>query len=150
MGEGFYHGSYDISRGFAYSKLRILHGSNYTAYFSDALLMAAWTDGSLNEVAEKPSWWRRDEPGLRLKKSTIELRVTDDGLELVVPDDFALDSSAKTAIEKEFPTFNGVHLTIAQTERDGAWPRGSSWPTHRDRLAAAGWTAVTSPVIPVL
>ena len=82
--------------------------------------MAAWTDGSLNEVAEKPSWWRRDEPGLRLKKSTIELRVTDDGLELVVPDDFALDSSAKTAIEKEFPTFNGVHLTIAQTERDGA------------------------------
>ena len=120
VGEGFYHGSYDTSRGFAYSKLRILHGSNYTAYFTDALLMAAWTDGSLKEVAEKPSWWRRDEPGLRLRKSAIEVRMTDDGLELVVPDDFALDSSSKTAIEKEFPTFNGVHLPIAQTERDGA------------------------------
>ena len=61
--------------GFAYSKLRILHGSSYTAYFTDALLMAAWTDGSLDKVAEKPSWWRRDDPGLRLRKSKVELRV---------------------------------------------------------------------------
>lgn len=121
VGDGFYHGSYDASRGFAYAKLRILHGSNYTAYFTDALLMAAWTDGRLVQIVGEPSWWRRhlDDPGLRLKKSKVKLRVAEDGFEVVMPDGFTLDATAAAAFENEFPGSDGVHLRVAQTDRDG-------------------------------
>ncbi|WP_158677197.1 hypothetical protein [Arthrobacter sp. PGP41] len=63
-GDGYYNGTYDSTTGgFAYQRLRMLHGSNYNAYFSDALLHAAWVDGSLGSDAEEPSWWHRDDPG---------------------------------------------------------------------------------------
>jgi hypothetical protein len=141
VGEGFYHGSYDASRGFAYSKLRILHGSSYAAYFTDALLMAAWIEGSLEKVSEKPSWWHEYDRGLCLKKSKIELRVTDDGFEVLVPDGFTLDATATAAVANEFPGFDGVHLRVAQTDRDGVLVDAEDRVQRISRLVVALATA---------
>jgi hypothetical protein len=105
-GDGYYDGTYDSTiGGFAYQRLRMLHGSNYNAYFSDALLHAAWVNGSLGSDAEKPSWWHRDDPGLTLKKSRIEIRCDDDAFELVLPADpetvEAKVASALTAFDSD-------------------------------------------------
>ncbi|WP_141013054.1 DUF262 domain-containing protein [Nocardioides sambongensis] len=86
-GDGYYNGTYDRARGgFGYRHLRILHGSSYIAYFSDALLRASWVEGRLTDVAEEPSWYRGYERGLTLKKSRLEIRCEEDGYQLV-PDD---------------------------------------------------------------
>ena len=47
VGEGYFHNNgYDEARGgFSYGRLRMLHGGSYNAYFSDALLRAAWVEG---------------------------------------------------------------------------------------------------------
>jgi hypothetical protein len=85
-GDGYYHGHYhETAGGFGYGRLRLLHGSHYNAYFTDALLHAAWIEGELGDVAEEPSWWRREDPGLTLKESRIEIRCLDDAYELVLP-----------------------------------------------------------------
>ena len=118
-----------------------MHGSSYTAYFTDALLMAAWTAGRLDEVAEQPSWWHRYDHGLRLKKSKVELRVADDGFEIVVPDGFSLDAAATAAIVNEFPGFDGVHLRVAQTDRDGVLVDAEDRVQRISRLVAALATA---------
>ena len=95
-GDGYYHGRYDeTAGGFSYGRLRLLHGSHYNAYFSDALLHAAWIEGDLGDVAEEPSWWRHEDPGLTLKESRIEIRCDDDAYELVLPvDDEAVRGAA--------------------------------------------------------
>ena len=86
-GDGYYNGTYDrATGGFGYRHLRILHGSSYIAYFSDALLRASWVEGRLTDVAEEPSWYRGYERGLTLKKSRLEIRCEEDGYQLV-PDD---------------------------------------------------------------
>jgi hypothetical protein len=118
-----------------------LHGSSYAAYFTDALLMAAWTEGSLEKVSEKPSWWHQYDRGLCLKKSKVELRMTDDGIEIVVPDGFALDATATAAIAKEFPGFDGLHLPVAQTDRDGVLVDAEDRVQRISRLVAALATA---------
>ena len=66
VGEGYFHNDgYDETRGgFSYGRLRMLHGGSYIAYFSDALLRAAWVEGNLADVAREPKWWHRDDPGM--------------------------------------------------------------------------------------
>jgi hypothetical protein len=87
-GEGYFHNAgYDEGRGgFSYSRLRLLFGGSYNAYFSDSLLRAAWVAGGLRADVDEPRWWHRDDPGLALKKSRVEIRCDDDGYELVLPE----------------------------------------------------------------
>lgn len=99
-GEGYYHGAYDATQGgFDLGSLRILHGSNYNAYFSDALLRAAWIDCTLGDVADEPSWWHQDNPGLTLKKSRIDVVCENDGFTLALPiDGESLGAAVTTAL----------------------------------------------------
>ena len=89
MGEGYFHNNgYDESRGgFSYGRLRMLHGGSYNAYFSDALLRAAWVEGDLADIAREPKWWHRDDPGMGMSQSSVEIRCLNDSFEVVVPED---------------------------------------------------------------
>ena len=49
-GNGYYNGQYDAASGFNYGQLRILHGDHYGASYTDALLHAAWVEGSLDPI----------------------------------------------------------------------------------------------------
>ena len=68
-------------------------GDHYGASYTDALLNAAWVEGSLGADAEPPTWWQpearqgRDNPGLTLKRSLVEVRCNDDAFELVLRGD---------------------------------------------------------------
>lgn len=94
QGEGYYHGErYDVTKGgFTLGRLRKLHGFNYQSRFTDAILAAVWDelhnampDVAVEQLVEEPSWWHRDDPGMRLKRSQIEIRNLDEGFEIVVP-----------------------------------------------------------------
>lgn len=100
-GEGYFHGKdYDSKLGgFRYARLRLLRGASYTAYFSDALLRAAWEEGELGSDVEDPHWWHLDDPGLTLKKSRIEIRCDEDAFVIVAPAD-GDDADAKSIIER--------------------------------------------------
>jgi hypothetical protein len=120
-GDGYYDGQYDAhAGGFRCGRLRLLHGSNYNAYFSDALLRAAWIEGELGAAAEEPSWWHRNDPGLTLDKSRIEIRCLDDGFELVLPSDNEEIAAQAMAGLGEFPGSSGNRVLIKQTPVDGA------------------------------
>jgi hypothetical protein len=119
-GDGYYNGRYEATTGgFTYGRLRLLHGSHYNAYFSDALLLAAWIEGGLGDVAEEPSWWRRDDPGLALNKSRIEIRCDDDAYELVLPaDDEGLMSVIGSAL-RPFGLDDQLRVAVQQELNDG-------------------------------
>jgi hypothetical protein len=119
-GNGYYHGRYDRALGgFSYGHLRILHGSNYSAYFSDALLRATWVEGDLRAVADDPSWWRRTDRGLTLKNSLIEIRCEDDGFDLVLPtDDGAMEEEVGQVLAL-FDTSDPLHALVPQELVDG-------------------------------
>ena len=119
-GDGYYNGRYDVDTGgFSYRRLRLLHGSNYAAYFSDALLRAAWVEGGLGPVAEEPSWWHRDDPGLTLKKSRIEIRCDDDAFEVVLPtDDDGLKDDVAAALSS-FKTDGRGRVHVDQQSQGG-------------------------------
>ena len=70
--------------GFGYANLHILNGSHYSAYFSDALLLAAWTEGGLSDVASKPRWLRQN-TGMAVRR--IAIKSAEDGFTVHVPDD---------------------------------------------------------------
>ena len=79
VGQGYFHGAYDESTGgFAYADFHILHGNHYSAYFSDALLLAAWTEGRLRTSPRSPggtastrAWrWGESRFGARRTAST--------------------------------------------------------------------------------
>jgi hypothetical protein len=107
-GDGYYNGAYAAADGgFGYGRLRMLHGSNYSAYFSDALLRAAWTEGGLADVAEEPTWWHRDDPGLTLRESRVEIRCLDDAFELVMPEGHDSDQAAIDKAVAELNAANG-------------------------------------------
>lgn len=128
-GDGYYNGRYDgASGGFSYRRLRILHGSNYNAYFSDALLHAAWNDGSLGSDAEEPSWWHRDDPGLTLKRSRIEIRCDDDAFELVLPED---SQSVETKIDKALAAFDSDDQSQVLVKQK---PEGGRLVDREDRI----------------
>ena len=77
----------------------MLHGGSYIAYFSDALLRAAWVEGNLSSAAREPKWWRRSDPGMVMKHSAVEIRCVDDGFEIVgPPDDPEMTTRALDAI----------------------------------------------------
>jgi hypothetical protein len=112
-GDGYYNGAYDATGGgFSCGRLRMLHGSNYNAYFSDALLRAAWYEGGLDDVAEEPTWWHRDDPGLTLTASRVEIRCVDNGFEFVIPEG---DDSSHTAVGQALKGFNAAEAD------DGKW-----------------------------
>lgn len=121
VGEGYFHNQgYDKDRGgFSYGRLRMLHGGSYNAYFSDALLRAAWIEGNLTSVAHQPHWWHRDDPGMRMNHSTVEIRCLNGSFELVLPTD---DEATTTKAVGALQTFDGAHenrIHIQQTDRDG-------------------------------
>ena len=101
VGQGFYQGEYDAADGgFGYARLHILHGTHYTSYFSDALLLAAWTDGGLADVASKPQWYRED-TGMAVRQAAI--RCVEDGFTVQVPDDAG--DEIREAVERVRKTY---------------------------------------------
>lgn len=84
-GEGYYHGSqFDrVKGGFTLGRLRMLHGYNYQSRFTDVILAAVRSEGQFEAAVDEPSWWHREDPGMRLKKSGIEIRNIDSGFELL-------------------------------------------------------------------
>lgn len=126
-GEGYYHGDrYDFSKGgFTLGRLRMLHGHNYQSRFTDAILNAVWgelnetwTEDSFADRAEEPSWWHRDDPGMRLKQSQIEIRNIDDGFEVVVPDEKAETLDAFLAA---YPNVLGRVVHVSGIDEGGRW-----------------------------
>lgn len=121
VGEGYFHNTgYDESQGgFSYGRLRMLHGGSYNAYFSDALLRAAWIEGNLGEIAREPRWWHRDDPGMSMNRSAVELRCVGDGFELVLPvEDGATSALALSAIQ-QFPRVKDNRVLVEQEVRNG-------------------------------
>ena len=105
MGEGYFHNAgYDETRAdSAMARLRMLHGGSYTAYFSDALLRAAWIEGDLGAIAREPRWWHRDDPGMGMKHSAVEIRCVDDGFDVVLPVRRQLDLGNGLERHQPFP-----------------------------------------------
>lgn len=102
VGQGFFHGEYDpADGGFGYARLHILHGSHYSAYFSDALLLAAWTEGGLDDVASKPQWYREN-AGMAVRRAAI--RCVEDGFTVEVPDD--ADAEVRAAVARIGETYS--------------------------------------------
>ncbi|MFW5473165.1 DUF262 domain-containing protein [Knoellia sp. CPCC 206450] len=121
VGEGYFHNQgYDATRGgFSYGRLRMLHGGSYNAYFSDALLRAAWVDGGLTDLAREPKWWHRDDPGMGMRHSAVEIRCVDDGFEVVLPnEDDDVAARVMTALES-FAGSIGSRVVLKQDEHDG-------------------------------
>lgn len=119
-GDGYYNGTYDATTGgFAYRRLRLLHGSNYSAYFTDVVLHAAWIDGPLGDVAEEPSWWHRDDPGLTLRESRIEIRTDEDAFDVVLPDGDEVTASKVDKVLAAFDCDDGLRVLVRQSVRDG-------------------------------
>lgn len=120
-GNGYYHGRYDVATGFNYGRLRILHGDHYGASYTDALLHAAWVDGSLESHAARPTWWQpearqgRDNPGLTLKQSSVEIRCKDNAFELVLRmEDKDLETRIQHALVDAGLPFDGQLVSIEQ------------------------------------
>lgn len=120
VGDGYFHGEhYDPALGgFSYARLRRLHGANYSAYCSDALLHAAWTEGALGSDVEEPSWWHRDDPGLTLKKSRIKIWCDENAFELVVPED-ALIANTVADVTSTFQTDDKMRVLVRQQPTNG-------------------------------
>ena len=126
-GDGYYNGRYDATSGFSYGQLRILHGDHYGASYTDALLHAAWVEGSLGSDSEPPTWWQPearlgcDNPGLTLKRSSIEVRCNDAAFELVLrTDDKDLESRVGQALEAAGFPHAGLLVPVEQ-QPDGDW-----------------------------
>jgi hypothetical protein len=121
VGDGYFHGKhYDPALGgFSYARLRLLHGANYNAYFSDALLHAAWTEGALGSVVEKPSWWHRDDPGMTIRKSRIEIRCDEDAFELTVPEGDEVIEKVVADVTSAFRTDDRRRVLVEQQPTDG-------------------------------
>lgn len=116
MGEGYYHnGGYDEKQGgFSYGRIRMLHGASYTAYFSDALLRAAWIEGNIRAFAKEPRWWHREDPGMGMKHSAVEIRCTFAGFDLVLPADDAATTAAALQAIQQFPRVHENRVLIDQ------------------------------------
>jgi len=121
MGEGYFHNDgYDETRGgFSYRRLIMLSGGNYGAYFTDSILRAAWIEGDLGDDVEEPRWWHRDDPGLTLRKSRIEIRSDDDAYELVLPGDDDATTKAAAAALTTFALDDQGRVLVSQRPGDG-------------------------------
>ncbi|NYG55276.1 GmrSD restriction endonuclease domain-containing protein [Nocardioides perillae] len=118
VGQGFYHGEYDAADGgFGYAGLHILHGSHYSAYFSDALLLAAWTDGGLSDVASKPQWYRVN-TGMAVRQATV--KCAEDGFSVQVPDDADAEIRAAVARVREVYRTSDDGRVLVKQRRSGA------------------------------
>lgn len=120
-GKGYYNGKYDAASGFRYGKLRILHGDHYGASYTDALLRAAWVEGALASHADSPTWWQpearqgRDNPGLTMKRSKVEVRCNEDAFELVLrADDSDLESRVRQAVVNAGLPLDGWKVRVEQ------------------------------------
>lgn len=119
MGDGYFHGDYTgDSKGFAYLRFRLLHGSNYNAYFSDVVLRAAWVEGDLHEDVDEPSWWHRDDPGMSLKGSRVEICNIETGFQLRVPEgqDSVIDQLQQVLGEQ---LNDDLVVSVKQVESEG-------------------------------
>lgn len=116
VGDGFFHDDrYDADRGgFSCGRIDMLHGSSYSAYYSDTLLLAAWTEGGLHDIAAKPSWWRTYGRGLTMRRSGVEVKSVEAGLELDVPPDQPATEGAVRDVLTAFAAVDGLVLPIEQ------------------------------------
>ncbi len=121
MGEGYFHNDgYDASKGgFSYRRLTMLYGGNYAAYFSDALLRAAWVEGDLGTDVEEPRCWHRDDPGLTLRKSHVQIRCDDGGYELVLPDADETSSKSVAGVLETFTSDDQRRVLVPQGPGEG-------------------------------
>lgn len=117
VGEGYFHNNEynEAQGGFSYGRLRMLHGGSYIAYFSDALLKAAWVEGNLGDLAREPKWWHRDDPGMGMNQSSVEIRCLNDSLEVVLPADDEEATTLVTSVLANFPSVTGNRVLIDQT-----------------------------------
>jgi hypothetical protein len=134
-GNGYYNGQYEAASGFSYGQLRILHGDHYGASYTDALLNAAWLDGSLGSAADPPTWWQpearqgRDNPGVTLKRSSLEVRCNETAFELVLrTDDKDLASRTRQAVATADLPLDGWLVPVEQK------PEGSRLVDCEDRI----------------
>jgi len=119
VGQGYFHGAYDESTGgFGYADFHILHGNHYSAYFSDALLLAAWTEGRLQDVASKPRWYRVN-TGMAVGR--VALWCAEDGFDLEVPDDADAEAVA-TRVRASYRTNDDGRVLVEQRTVDGEPP----------------------------
>ncbi len=61
----------------------------------------------------------RDDPGMRMKRSAVEIRCLDDGFELVLPADDEETAALALDAVQEFDAVNENRILIAQAARDG-------------------------------
>ena len=116
VGDGYFHNAqYDpAAGGFSYHQLRILQGSSYVSYFSDALLRAAWAEGELKAVAEEPRWFRESEPGLKLKASGIQIHCMEDGFRVDIPPERADVAASAEPVLSHFAISGNGHVSVRQ------------------------------------
>jgi hypothetical protein len=121
MGEGYFHNTdYDDNNGgFSYGRIRMLYGGSYNAYFSDALLRAAWVEGEFGVIANEPRWWHRDDPGMGMKRSSVEIRCVDEGLEVVLPADDAATAATALRAVRQFPLVLENRVLVEQKNSNG-------------------------------
>ena len=121
VGDGYFHNkNYNAQEGgFTYRHLRILHGGSYVSWFSDALLRAAWVEGGLKPVAAEPSWFRRDDPGMTLRESEIEVRCVEDGFEVDVPAERPEVVGALAAVLRESTGTSEGRVVVKQVADGG-------------------------------
>jgi hypothetical protein len=84
------------------------------------LLRAAWVEGNLAAVAREPKWWHRDDPGMAMAQSSVEIRCLDDSFEIVVPEDNEDVAMRATAALARFPGADGNRVLIEQVPVNGA------------------------------
>lgn len=122
VGEGYFHNERynDDHGGFGYGRIWMLHGGSYIAYFSDALLRAAWVEGDLAHVAREPKGWHRDDPGMAMSQSSVEIRCLHDGFEVVVPADDDPAAALALKVLAHFPRAVGKRVRVEQAGPDEA------------------------------
>lgn len=68
---------------------------------------------------EEPSWWHRDDPGMRLKKSRVEIRCDENAFELVVPEDDAVVAETVAEVTSAFTREGPFRILVRQQPTDG-------------------------------
>ena len=120
VGDGYFHNAeYDpAAGGFSYHNLRILQGSSYVSYFSDALLRAVWVEGELRVVAAEPRWFRESDPGLKLKASGIEIHCMEDGFLVTIPPEREYAAASADSVLDQFATTGEGKVPVRQVPGD--------------------------------
>lgn len=73
-------------------------------------------------VAEEPSWWNREDPGLTLGESRIEIRTDEDAFDVVLPDgDEVTASKVDKVLAASTATTACVYWSARVSETGSQW-----------------------------